>query len=249
MTNRAWRALETYGADSKITAATFRAYKFDLSYSTHSDVVQLVDQVIAIDAAKFGDGDDLRQAQEILKRWDHRTNIANRSAALAVLLGEPALHARTIVNGKPQPPTEGQMISALREAMKTLKDHFGRLDPEWGEVNRLRRGKLDLAIDGGPDIYRAVYGLPQPDGTLTGAGGDTFIMFVTWDKKGILASESIHQFGSATLDQSSPHYADQSPLFVAMKTKPVLFTLTELSGHVEADYQPGERGTVAVLKH
>jgi len=83
---------------------------------------------------------------------------------------------------------------------------------------------------------------------LTGAAGDTFIMFVTWDKKGTLTSESIHQFGSATLDQNSTHYADQTPLFVAMKTKPVLFTLTELSGHIESDYQPGERGTVAALK-
>ena len=35
--------------------------------------------------------------------------------------------------------------------------------------------------------------------------GDTFIMFVTWDKAGKLFSESIHQFGSATLDAHSPH--------------------------------------------
>jgi hypothetical protein len=62
--------------------------------------------------------------------------------------------------------------------------------------------------------------LKQPDGTLTAAGGDTFIMFVTWDKAGTLTSETIRQFGSATLDQNSPHYADQSALFVAMKTNP-----------------------------
>ena len=66
-------------------------------------------------------------------------------------------------------------------------------------------------------------------------------MFVTWDKTGSLASESIHQFGSATLDSQSPHYADQTPLFVAMRTKPVLFTQSQLAGNVEADYQPGSR--------
>ncbi|HEV3317189.1 MAG TPA: acylase, partial [Candidatus Angelobacter sp.] len=75
----------------------------------------------------------------------------------------------------------------------------------------------------------------------TAAGGDTFIMFVTWDKEGKLSSESIHQFGSATLDQSSPHYADQSPLFIAMKTKPVLFTQAQLARYIEVDYRPGER--------
>jgi penicillin amidase/acyl-homoserine-lactone acylase len=30
------------------------------------------------------------------------------------------------------------------------------------------------------------------------------------------------------------------PLFVAMKTKPVLFTREELTGHIEADYKPGQ---------
>jgi penicillin amidase/acyl-homoserine-lactone acylase len=242
MTNRAWRALETFGADSHITAEAFRAYKYDLDYSTRSDVAQLVDQAIALDPGKDADSEDLRQAQAILKRWDHRTNRNNRSAALAVLLGEPVLRARTEVNGKPQPPSQAQIMAGLRDAVHTIKARFGRLDPEWGEVNRLRRGKLDLAIDGGPDIYRAVYALKQSDGTLTAAGGDTFIMFVTWDKAGRLSSDSIHQFGSATLDQNSPHYADQSPLFVAMKTKPVLFTQAQLAGHIEAEYQPGQRG-------
>ena len=106
-----------------------------------------------------------------------------------------------------------------------------------GEVNRFRRGTIDLAINGGPDTYRAVYGEPRPDdGTLTAIDGDSLIMFVTWDKDGRLSSQSVHQFGSATLDYSSPHIADQSRLFVAMKT-----TREELQGHIEADYQPGER--------
>jgi len=248
MTNRAWRALETYGADSRITPEKFRAYKFDLDYSVHSDIVQLVDEVIATDLAGEKDAADLREAQEILKRWDHRTNVANRSAALAVLMGEPVL-GRTAIKGQPQPPTQSQILAKLREALHTLKTHFGRLDPEWGAVNRLRRGKVNLAVDGGPDIYRAVYGVPQPDGTLTASGGDTFIMFVSWDKNGKLTSESIHQFGSATLDQNSPHYADQTPLFVAMKTKPVLFTQAQLSGHIEVDYRPGETGAVVATKH
>ena len=131
--------------------------------------------------------------------------------------------------------------TSLRRAIASLQTHFGRIDPEWGQVNRFRRGKLDLAIDGGPDTYRAVYGEPQTDGTLTAVDGDTLIMFVTWDRNGRLSSESVHQFGSATLDPRSPHYADQSPLFVAMKTKPVLFTWNELKDHIEADYRPGPR--------
>jgi penicillin amidase/acyl-homoserine-lactone acylase len=232
MTNRAWRAMETYGADPRITAEAFHAYKYDLAYSTRSPEAAAFQEVLAVDP---GNDADLRQSLDILRRWDARTNVANRGAALAILTIEPVIVAQ--LNGKaPRRP-----IDALRDAIRTLKTHFGRLDPEWGQVNRLRRGSLSLAIDGGPDIFRGVYGEPQPDGTLTAMAGDTFVMFVTWDKAGKLASESIHQFGSATEDRKSPHYADQAPLFVGMKTKPVLFTQAELAGHVEADYEPGKR--------
>lgn len=236
MTSRAWRAMETYGADPRITGEAFRAYKYDLAYSVRSDEAQALGEVLAIDA---GHDAALRQAHDILQRWDRRTDVANRGAALAILTIEPMIRAR--LEGKP-PLRPGD---ALREAMLTLKMHFGRLDPEWGQVNRLRRGTLNLAIDGGPDIFRGVYGERQPDGTLTAMAGDTFVMFVTWDKAGKLTSESIHQFGSATLDRSSPHYADQAPLFVSMKTKPVLFTQAQLAGHVEADYRPGDREKAA----
>jgi penicillin amidase/acyl-homoserine-lactone acylase len=232
MTNRAWRAMETYGADPRITAAAFRAYKYDLTYSDRSPEAEVFGEVLAVDPGKDA---DLRQAHEILQRWDRRTDVANRGAALAILTIEPVIRAR--LEGKPPKPP----VEALRAAILTLKTHFGRIDPEWGQVNRLRRGTLSLAIDGGPDIFRGVYGEPQPDGTLTAMAGDTFIMFVTWDKAGNLTSESIHQFGSATLDSHSPHYADQAPLFVEMKTKPVLFTQAQLAGHIEADYKPGKR--------
>ena len=233
MTNRAYRAQETFGADTAITAEAFRAYKFDLAFSERSDLAREIAEVVKVDPKSDS---DLKSAQALLKGWDRRTNVGSRAAALAVLMGTEAGHS----DSHPVP-----VIVALRHAINTLKTHFGRIDPEWGQVNRMRRGQLDLAIDGGPDIYRAVYGVAQKDGTLTAAAGDTLIMFVTWDKAGALSSDSINQFGSATLDSHSPHYADQTPLFVAMTPKPVLFTQSELAGNIEADYSPGDRENAA----
>jgi acyl-homoserine-lactone acylase len=161
--------------------------------------------------------------------------VHNRAAALASLTIQPILVAQ--INGETPPAP----IDSLKAAILTLKTHFGRLDPEWGQVNRIRRGKVDLPIDGGADTYRSVWGIPQKDGTLTADAGDTFIMFVRWDAAGAVHSDSIHQFGSATLDAASPHYADQTPLFAAMRTKPVLFTEADLRGHVKEDYRPGKR--------
>ncbi len=236
MTNRSLRAEETFGADTSITREKFRQYKFDITYSERSELAQMIAEVTAVDP---GSDADFKAAQTILKQWDRRTDVGSRGAALAVLMGAPVVVAEIKGETPPKP------LDTLRQAITDLKTHFGRLDPTWGEVNRFRRGKVDVAIDGGPDTFRAVYGEPQKDGTLTAVAGDTFIMFVEWDEHGKLRSESIHQFGSATLDETSPHYADQSPLFVEMKTKPVLFEEADLAGHVIEDYKPGGRAEKA----
>ena len=128
----------------------------------------------------------------------------------------------------------------MSDVITELKAHFGRLDPRWGEVNRLRRGTVDLPVDGGPDTFRAIYGRIDPDGRYRAFNGDSYIMFVDWDRAGRLSSRSVHQFGAATLDAKSPHYADQAPMFAAHETKPVLFTEAELAGHIERDYRPGD---------
>ncbi len=226
MTNRAWRALETYGADRSITAAAFDAYKYDLAYSPHSDEFAWVKEVLAVDPK--GDA-DLAAAQATLRAWDGRTDLHNRGAALVAVMW---LERRQHKDWSP--------IQMLKAAIPLIKAGHHRVDPEWGEVNRLTRGKTDLPLDGGPDIYRAIYGAPGVDGRLHGVNGDCYVMFVDWDRQGRMTSRSIHQFGSATLDETSPHYADQSPLFAAHKTKPVLFTEAQLKGHIERDYRPGE---------
>jgi penicillin amidase/acyl-homoserine-lactone acylase len=231
MTNRAWRAFETYGSDSKITDETFRRYKYDLTYSKRSRAFGIIRELITLDPK--GDS-DLVAAQKVLRQWDRRMDVHNRSAALISLITQPILSSD--FNGKPVP----EALDSLKAAITVLKTNYGRLDPEWGQLNRIRRGSVDLAIDGGADTYRSVWGDPQKDGTLIARAGDTLIMFVTWDKTGRLTSQSIHQFGSATLDAKSAHYADQVPLFVAMKTKPVLFTESQLAGHIRQDYTPAD---------
>jgi acyl-homoserine-lactone acylase len=232
MTNRAMRALENFGQDKAISAETFRRYKFDLYYSAHADVARMIAEVCAVNP---GNDSNLRAAQKLLAGWDRKTDRHNRATALAVFMGVRAAPE------EPGEPWKERPLEALRQSMADLKQHFGRFDPEWGTVNRIRRGNLDLPIDGGPDVYRAVYGQEQADGTLTGVGGDTLIMFVTWDKNRKLSADSIHQFGSATLDKSSRHYADQTPLFAAMKTKRAWFGDAELKGNIEEDYAPGHR--------
>lgn len=233
LTNRARRMIETYGSDRAITPEAFRRYKYDLEYSAESEVARLVREMTALPA----NGDtELAAAQALLARWDRRADRDNREAAVALLAAVPVARARDAGTEAPTP------LAALKAAIVTLKTHFGRLDPRWGDVNRIRRGSHDLAIDGAHDTLRSVWGEPRADGRLVGNSGDTFIQFVSWDRQGRLSSESIHQFGSTTLAPASAHYADQLAEFVAMRLKPVWFTRDQLAGHIEREYRPGEEG-------
>jgi len=64
-------------------------------------------------------------------------------------------------------------------------------------------------------------------------------MPVTWDRDGRATALSIHQYGSATLDATSPHYVDQGPLSAALEMKPVWFDEADVRANLEREYRPG----------
>ncbi len=231
MGNRALRLLELCGADESITEEEFYAYKYDMKYSRQSDAYKLTQKLLDMTPP---DDPIAKQAIDVIRKWDFSTDPDNTGAAIAILTLEPFVRAQ--MEGRPVP----DLARLLVDKSHLLQNTFGRLDVPWKQVNRLVRGKLELGLGGGPDIVHAIYGKWEK-GRLVGMAGDSYILMVTWDKSGKVHSRSIHNFGSATLDESSPHYADQAPLFAARQTKPVWFDEAELRQHLEAEYRPGEK--------
>ena len=232
MTNRGLRALELFGADPSISREEFRRYKFDKRYSDESHVARIVAEVLA---AELPDDPLLAEARRVLAAWNFSADAESTGAALGILTATPVVLAER--RGQEPPDT----VESFIEAARTLERHHGRVDPHWGQVNRLRRGGLDLPVGGGPDTLRAISSFElEADGTYTANSGDCYLMFVEWDSQGRLRSETIHQFGSATLDERSPHYADQVPLFAAERTKKLHLDEAQLRRHLSREYRPGE---------
>ncbi|RYE04193.1 MAG: acylase [Sphingomonadales bacterium] len=229
-TNRGTRSLELLGADPSLSAEDLYRIKFDSGVSQYSFLYAWFKELAAVDPK----GDKLlSDARELLSHWDYNWDGKGPADSLAFSIMRVPNRWHYERKPKPDPRT------VLAEAAGYLQKHFGRLDVPLGEFIRLKQGKVDLPLDGGPDSLRASTSYDElPDGRLAIKHGDSFVMFITWDKAGKVHSESIQPFGSASTRPDSPHYTDQAQLFVQHKLKPVWFDPKELNANAERSYRP-----------
>ena len=231
VTNRSIRAIELFEASGQIDEARLKAIKFDTGYARASYAKAWMDKLLALDPK--GD-DQLAAAQALLGQWDWTLDGKGKGDALALMVLRPGNRAHYLRTRDGPDPRE-----TLTEMAAHLQQHFGSLDPPLGTVLRLRRGKVDLPLDGGNDTLRAsTLWDVEDDGRLKVRHGDSFLMFISWDKAGNVRSESIQPFGAATTRPDSPHYADQAPLFVEKRLKPVLFDPSKLFATRVRRYRP-----------
>lgn len=231
-TNRGFRIQALYGTDPSITSEEFVDYKFDHRYAEGSRLMEVVNSVLA-----RADSDTEAEEISVLRGWDGAVTTDSRGAPLAVLTAQRA-RGRTLNDENVKTP---DYLTALRETATDLRARFGRVDPTWGEVVQIRRGAQSLPVNGGPDTLRAIY----PDGDLTQGplkvvGGDSYILYADWSGPRDVSIKTIHQYGAATLDETSPHYADQASLFADEKWKSPPMELEELLSEATADYRPGQ---------
>jgi penicillin amidase/acyl-homoserine-lactone acylase len=230
LTNRAMRARELFGPDPSVTREEFYRYKYDMKYSQESHMASYLEQAGAFEDIPA----ELKEAHNRLLAWDLGTEPDNTRTALAVLTFQE------LIEKEQDRLTRNEYVTRLRKAKDVLEEHHGSPDVPWKKVNRIIRGDVNMGMGGGPDILHAVYGDLREDGTLKGHTGDSLVMLVRWDRKGRVSSRSIHQYGSATSDPASPHYADQVPLFVKREMKDVLMDKEEIMKNLEREYRPGE---------
>jgi acyl-homoserine-lactone acylase len=216
VTNRAQRYQARFAqlGNQQISRDQLLGIKFDKGYDRSGWAGRWWDEVLALDTRGRP---DLQQAQALIRRWDFTLDC--RGPADTLVAAAFSQHARFAYLQKPVPDAR----AALEEAVTLLTTNFGGLEVKLGDFQRLRRGRVDLPMCGGPDALRAVIGALAPDGRRVSNNGDGFMMLIEWAADGRVQSRSIHPFGSAASRPSSPHFADQSAQFAAQQWKDVAF--------------------------
>ena len=213
MTNRAYRSIELFDSYSSISEQDFDDIKFDNKYSVQSRSYKYISKIFEIDF----ETDELNYAKNVLRDWDLSTNFDNTSAALGVCV----LSNEWISEQGQRIPQDPEI--SFRDCVTELKDTYGKVDPKWSERNFIVRGQKKISVQGGPDVLRAIYGRNDNEGDLKAAGGDGLYIHVSWDKDKKQQSKSIHQYGSATQDNTSKHFDDQMNLYVNEVYKPTFY--------------------------
>jgi acyl-homoserine lactone acylase PvdQ len=228
MNNRGLRSLALFGGAAPISREEFFQFKFDRVFARGSP---MLDQVVSPLLESFTPRtDDERRALALLRGWDGAAEEGSAAASLAILT-EGAL-SRT-AHGSSRP----SLADAFRAAISFLVAGYGRVGVPLGELQRLRRGSVDLPLGGAPDVLNAA--TSKKDGKhLVGTEGDSYILIAEFGPAGVV-SHSIQPYGASNRP-GSDHYADQAPLFVKHAFKPTWRRREDLRAHLSLEYSPGE---------
>ncbi len=234
LTNRARRSLALLGRDgatAPISEEEFERIKFDRVYDRQSTMFTLV--LAPLLATFVPATPDESRALELLRGWNADADPESAAATLAILTYkdvDPAMRGEG-------DPAFTDPAEALRDTVRWLVAGYGRVDVPLGQVQRLRRGAVDLPLGGGPDVLNAAY-TKREGHHLVGTQGDSYVLLVDFTAAGP-RSRSIINYGASS-NRASPHFADQAPLFVRRALKPVWRTLDDVRAHLEREYAPGE---------
>jgi penicillin amidase/acyl-homoserine-lactone acylase len=238
LNNRARRGLALLPAARTLTDEAFRAFKFDNCFAADSDFAAIVKDLAE---RNYAGEPLLEEAGEDLRRYNLCTDATNRGAALAVLTAAPLLQASA--RGLPRPDP----VATLRSTAASLLSHFARLDPEWGEINRLRRDNLDLPLSGAPDALRNVELAPNQSaaGYSPAEAGDSFVLFSTWQRNGAWQAQSIVPFGNSR-NSGTNRYDNQAILYAREQLKSVPLDPRSLLAQATAIERPGRTAVQGV---
>jgi acyl-homoserine-lactone acylase len=257
-------SLEMIENDSKISLEKMLRYKYNTKLLL-ADRVK--DDLLNAARGQTVNGVQLDEAAELLRQWDNTTSRDSKGAFLFTEFwrryGKQAKNPYRTPWDEKQPASTPSGLGepetareALAAAVKMLKQDYGTLAVAWGDVHRLRRGKLDVPIGGFISEYRdektfdefrgarfgdfgafriVRFGKDEKDGKYVAKGGDSYVFAVEFTSPP--TAHSICAYSQSD-DPKSPHFTDQSELFAKEQWKRVCFTEEDIARNTERSYHP-----------
>ncbi len=204
----------------------------------------------------------LRDAIEVLRKWDFKTSKESVAMTLAhyygTLYGQLGQKEEDIDDmhtmeyfGSKSPM--GERLQIFGKTLEKLNADFGTWNMPWGEINRYQRlnGDIHQAFDDDkPSIAigfasgrwgaLAAYGARYDNGTkkIYGTRGNSFVAVVEFGNKVRAKSMLV---GGQSGHRDSPHFNDQAQRYADKQFKEVPYYKEDVIERAEETYHPGQR--------
>ena len=121
---------------------------------------------------------------------------------------------------------------------ETIRRH-GAYDVAWGDVHRVRLGKVDVPVGGCSGTlgcFRVLNFRTDADGKRSATGGDGWVLAVEFGE--VPRAYSVLAYGESPRDDS-PFHADQAEMFARGEMKHVAFLERDVEAQTVRRYRPG----------
>ena len=254
---RSQLAIQIIGGDEKYSLEDVVRLKHDYR-ALLADRVK-PDLIAAVNAAD--PSGDVAAAIAIIKRWDNTTSPASRGSTLFEIwwqhysgirgqerniLPDDKRYAKVWSAADPFNTPSGladktRAVESFVWAVEETKRRYGGFDVAWGDVHRVRRGKVDVPVGGcGNDLgcFRILSYTRDDDGKLAANSGDGWVLAVEFTDTP--RAYSVLAYGQSRRPES-PYHADQAEMFAKGEMKKVAFTQADVDAQAIVRYRPGEK--------
>jgi acyl-homoserine-lactone acylase len=258
---RGIHAIRVLGGTKNFTPNSLMAAAFDSWLPSFDDLIPPLlaayDQTPAASPLRTKVADQIG----LLRTWDRRWSVTSVPTTLAIfwgdelqrMVGPDARRAGVPVDEyMASRSTPEQRLQALATASDKLAADFGTWKTPWGDINRFQRLTGDIVqpfSDAGPSIpvgfassrwgSLASFGARAYKGTkkMYGTSGNSFLAVVEF---GDSVRAKAVSAGGESGDPKSPHFTDQATRYATGNLRDVYFYRSQLKGHTERTYHPGE---------
>lgn len=235
--NRSVRFLELVSHLDSIDYLEFKGIKYDQQYPARMTTRTAVNLELLFELSE-NKYPEIADAIKLLKQWDRKSSIDNKTAALYIL-SWMYLNERREKEGRATRGsylTEEDCVFGIKKAKKELLNNYGSLQIALGEIQRHIRGKVNIPIGGAPDVLAAMYSKKYDDKTYRARAGESYIELVRFGQNGV-EIETINSFGSSSrLD--SVHSTSQMEMFTKQQLKTMTLNKEEVLKKAVRIYSP-----------
>ncbi len=224
--NRSIRFQELIHKLDKVSYQDFKRIKYDITLPDSLYYSLNANLFFKVDANKYP---KLKNYIDGLQKWNRVADKNSYGATLFKVLYD------VVTRDNYKAITKENVPEIIAKAQAHLIKNFNRIHVKLGVYQVHQRGKIELPVEGLPDVIAATHTKPYKNKERIYAG-ESHIMLVQFDENGPVF-ETVNTYGTSN-HKDSKHYTDQMQLYVNHKLKKMTLNKVEIYKNAERIYHP-----------